>query len=215
MVGVAEHPREIVVDRTDRPVDVEFDDRLRLADGGELAFVVRGAQLLFGDVGGVFDHLDEFAVRIRDRIVGSLHPDFPSILAHAPVLAAVEFTTCQLVPQRAILGAAARSGIDQHAVVLSANLVERVTHHVEEIFVGVEDSAVHAELGHRLRLADRRNLASIVRVALIAFAQRALHRVERAQQLAGFVFAGHVDLIVELPVLDGPGHRHGIAAAAG
>ena len=57
-IGVAEHLREIVVDRADGPVDVEFDDRLRLADGGELAFVVRGAQLLLGDVGGVFDHLE-------------------------------------------------------------------------------------------------------------------------------------------------------------
>ncbi len=57
-IGVAEHLREIVVDRADGPVDIEFDDRLGLADGGELSFVIRRAQLLLGDVGGVFDHFD-------------------------------------------------------------------------------------------------------------------------------------------------------------
>ena len=88
-------------------------------------------------------------------------------------------------------------------MVLPADLVERVAHHVEEIFVGAEDAAVHAELGHGLRLADGRDLAAIVRVALVALAQSGLHGVERAQQLAGFIFAAHVDLVVELAVLDG------------
>ena len=57
-IGVAEHLREIVVDRADGPVDIEFDDGLGLADGRELSFVIRRSQLLLGDVGGVFDHLD-------------------------------------------------------------------------------------------------------------------------------------------------------------
>ena len=57
-IGVAEHRREIVVDRADGPVDIELDDGLGLADGGELALVVRRAQLLLGDVGGVFDHFE-------------------------------------------------------------------------------------------------------------------------------------------------------------
>jgi hypothetical protein len=80
-----------------------------------------------------------------------------------------------------LLWTLARGGIHQHAVMLAADLLERVAHHVEEILIGAEDSAVHAELGHGLRLADRRNLASIIRVALFALAQRNLHGVERAQ----------------------------------
>ena len=104
-------------------------------------------------------------------------------------MAALEFTARHLVPQRAVLGALARGGIDQHAVMLAADLLERIAHHVEEILVGAEDSTVQAELGHGLRLADRQNLATIIRVALFALAQSVLHRIERAQKLGGFVIA--------------------------
>ena len=81
---------------------------------------------------------------------------------------------------------------------LAAHFLERVAHDVEEIVVGIEDPAVHAELGHRLRFSDGSDLPPVVRVAFVALTQCALHGVERAQQLAGFIFAGYFDLVVEL-----------------
>ena len=44
------------------------------------------------------------------------------------------------------------------------DLLGRVTHHFQEIVVGLKDGAVHLELDHGLRLADRFHLAGIVGV---------------------------------------------------
>ncbi len=45
---------------------------------------------------------------------------------------------------------------------LALDFVERVAQRAEEVVVGGDDRAVHLELDHRLRLADRRDLAGVV-----------------------------------------------------
>ena len=46
-------------------------------------------------------------------------------------------------------------------MVLALDLVERIAHRAEEILVGGDDRAVHVELDHGLRPADRRDLAGV------------------------------------------------------
>ena len=66
------------------------------------------------------------------------------------------------VPELAIGRRVALGRIDEHAVMLALDFVQRVAERVEEVLVGGADRAVHVELDHRLRLADRRDLAVVV-----------------------------------------------------
>ena len=97
--------QEIVVGVEDLAVERELDDRLRLVDRRELAFEIRVAQLLLGDVGCELDDLERLAAAVEDRIVAGLNPDFLAALADPLVLAGVELAAAELVPELLILGA--------------------------------------------------------------------------------------------------------------
>ena len=88
---VAERREEIVVGGDDRAVQVEFDDGLGLADGGDLALVIGVLQLGGGDVRGELDDFERLAVEVEDGVVGGLNPDFLAALADALVFRRLEF----------------------------------------------------------------------------------------------------------------------------
>ena len=62
-------------------------------------------------------------------------------------------------PRTRVGGAVALRRRHEHAVVLAPDLVQRVAQGREEVAVRGDDGAVHVELDHRLRLADRLDLA--------------------------------------------------------
>src|SRR6202140_3659743 len=78
--GIAQSFQEVVVGGEDGSVHAEFDDRLRLADGRNLALEVGLHQLLLGYVPEIVDDLVRSAVGIQDGIVGVLDPDLSSLL---------------------------------------------------------------------------------------------------------------------------------------
>ena len=55
---VADRGEEILIGGEDGAVEIEFDDRLRTADGGNLAGILHVADFLLRDVGGEFDDFD-------------------------------------------------------------------------------------------------------------------------------------------------------------
>jgi hypothetical protein len=107
-----------------RAVEIEFDDGLCLADGGQLAFEVGVAELLLGDVGGVLDNLDHAAASVGDRVVRSLDPDFPIVLAKPLVLPRVVLATRSFCQKERYSGLAACRRLDEHAVMLARDLVQ-------------------------------------------------------------------------------------------
>src|ERR1700676_760311 len=117
--GIAQSFQEVVVGGEDGSVHAEFDDRLRLADGRNLALEVGLDQLLLGDVGGVLYDLERLAVEVEDRVVRSLDPNFPAALADAFVFGRVVFAAVQLGPEFFVGGALFVSLIHEKAVVLA------------------------------------------------------------------------------------------------
>ena len=82
--------------------------------------------------------------------------------------AGLELAAVELGPEIAIGRALALGRLDEHAVMLALDLVERVAERVQEILVGGDDGAVEVELDHGLRLAEC--AASLCRRALWIFA---------------------------------------------
>ncbi len=166
---VAHRTEEVLVGGDDGAVHVELDHRLRTVDRGDLAGVFHAVDLLRGDVGGELDDADRLAVLVHDRVVGGLDPDLAAALGDTLVLCGLVLAAIEARPERAIIVAVARGRVDEHAVVLAPDLVERVAHRVQEILVGGDDGAVELELDHRLRLADRCGLRQrILDVGLVA-----------------------------------------------
>ena len=113
----------------------------------------------FGGVGGVFHDLERLAVGGRGsgcRRPGSRLPSRPS---DPLVFAGLVFAAVEPCPELAISGALAFGRVDEHAVMLAADLRKRIADRVQEIGVRRDDRAIQVELDHRLRLADRRDLA--------------------------------------------------------
>jgi hypothetical protein len=102
------------------------------------------------DVARVLNDFERFSIQIEDGVVGSLNPDFPSAFTDAFVFAGLVFAAVKLCPKVAIFGTVAIIFFDEDAVVFALDVVEHVAHGAQEIFVGVDDGAVHAELDHGL-----------------------------------------------------------------
>ncbi len=132
---VTERRQEVIVRGQDLPIHSEFDDGLRLADRRELAFKIDGGQLLLRDVGGILYHLERFTALVEDRIIAGLQPNLAAALADPLVLARVIFPTAKLVPEQPIVRAGPENGIDEHAVVLTANFLQSITESGKKIFV--------------------------------------------------------------------------------
>src|SRR6201999_453419 len=111
------------------------------------------------DVGGVFDYLEGLAVEVEYWIVRSLDPDLLSSLADTLVLPGLVFAAIQLCPEFRIGTARTIGGIDEHAVVPTLDLAERVTDHIQKIRVGRDDRSVHVKFDDGLGFSDRRDLA--------------------------------------------------------
>src|SRR6202012_4530813 len=123
-----------------------------------LAGVFHALDFLRGDVGGELDHLERLALAVEDRVVGSLDPDFPAALADPLVLRGLELTAVKLGPEFAVGAAVACRRLDEHAVMLALDFLQRVTERGEKIRIGRDDRSVEVELDHRLRFADGRRL---------------------------------------------------------
>ncbi len=119
-----------------------------------------GVLLLAGsDVGGEFDDLHGLAVGVEDRVVGGFDPHRLAAFAQPLELGRLETSLAQTLPEGGVVDTAAKGRLDEDAMMRADDLVETVTHHREEILVGVEDDAVEIEFDHRLRARDRVDLA--------------------------------------------------------
>jgi hypothetical protein len=121
------------------------------------------------------------------------------------------FAAFQLLPERAVGGSAGHGTLDELAVMLAHHFLARVTHGAREVVVDVEHLAIEVELDDGLGAVDGGDLAAIIRVLLVTRAQRALHVVQRREQLAGLVPRTGLDDVVQPALLDGVGHVHGLA----
>src|SRR6202007_1161430 len=83
-----------------------------------------------------------------------LDPDFPAALADPLVLRGLELTAVKLGPEFAVGAAVACRRLDEHAVMLALDFLQRITECGEKIRVGRDDRSVEVELDHRLRFAD-------------------------------------------------------------
>ena len=181
---------------------------------GLLGAVTRGAQLLLheparGQVGGQFDHLERLAVEIEDRVVGRLDPHLAPILGQAPVFALAEVAPPQVAPEAAVGLALDVRGVAEQRVMLAEHLVQAIAEQVEEVFVGRQHIALQIELDHGHGLADGRDLAFVLGIALLGFGLVEQHAVDPARH-ALFVEYGTAalpdpvlaPLAIEQPVLD-------------
>ncbi len=126
-------------------------------------FTSAACMLLRGDVGGVFYHLERLAARIEDGVVACLQPKLAAAFGNALVLPAVIIAAAELFPEQAVFGTLAEDRVHEHAVMLTAHLLQRVAGAVQEVCVRRHDAAVQREGDHRLRLADRRKLTVEIR----------------------------------------------------
>src|SRR5262249_26658250 len=90
--------------------------------------------------------------------VGGVDPDFLAVLAEALVLRGLELAAIEAGPEVAIARALALGRADENAVMLALDLRERIAAHLEQILIGVENSAVEAEFDHGLRTIKRLDL---------------------------------------------------------
>ena len=152
---VAECLQEVFIGGDDGAVHLERNDRLRPADRRDLAGVLHALDLARGDVGRKFHHLDRLAVAVEHRVVGRLDPDLLAPLADPLVFGGLVIPAPERSPEVAIRRAVALRRIDEHPVMLALDFAERIAEGFEEIVVGGDDGAVHAELDHGLRPAER------------------------------------------------------------
>ncbi len=148
-LGGAAHGLGLLGDRFDRALDIGFEG---LGQLGVLLLAMR-------QVGGELHHLVGPAVGIEDRIVGGLDPDRLAALAETMELPGLEVSVMQAGPEFPIFRAVPIGGIDEHRMMTADHLVETIARHREEILIGGEDDPVEVELDHRLRTADRVDLA--------------------------------------------------------
>ena len=108
---------------------------------------------------GEFDHLGGLAGGIENGIVGSLDPHFPSAFADTLEFTRHILAAIQLRPELPVVGTLAVGFFDEHAVVLTLNLIQRVAQRLQEVVVRLGNRAIHLELDDSLRLADGGDLA--------------------------------------------------------
>ena len=159
---VAQRGQKILVRLKHAPVKAELDHRLRLADRRHLALVIRRRQLLLGDIGGVFHHLDGLAVLVEHRVVAGLDPDLTPAFADPLVLPRFELAPPEPVPERAIVKTLPLHGIDEHRMMLTADLVQRVAHQGQKIRIRAENPAIKPKLDHSLRAIDGRQPCLVI-----------------------------------------------------
>src|ERR1700739_3454915 len=109
-----------------------------------------------------FTTLKGLPLRSRDRIVGGLDPHFPPALADPLVFGRIVFAAVQLSPELLVRWTLFVGFIDEHAVMFALDLIQGIAEGIQKILVGGDDSSIHMELDHGLRLADRGGLPGLV-----------------------------------------------------
>ncbi len=110
---------------------------------------------------------------VEDRVVRRLHPERFAVLALALVLRRLSQTGAQVRPELVIGRRVALIGIQEHAVMLAANLLEPIAGCLQELLVRVEHAPVE------IKMDDRRGTPNRVHVpAQIAHAED--ERTQRA-----------------------------------
>ena len=137
---------------------------MRLIDGGQLAFKIRSAQLLFSDVSRILYDLEGLAAGVENRIVARLDPNFATTLRNALILTGVILSTAKLIPEGAIFSARPIGRFTEHGMVLTLQLLHGIAECTEEVTIGVQNFAISGELNHRLRLIDGGQLAFVISV---------------------------------------------------
>src|SRR5690606_27747667 len=105
--------------------------------------------------------LEGFAVAVEDGVVGGLDPKLAAVPAAAQVAAGVELAAPELLPEGAVLGALPVPGVDEHRMMLAAQLLEGVAECAAEVLVGREDPALEVELDDGLRAVQRLEHAGV------------------------------------------------------
>ena len=134
--------------------------RIALVDG---AFLDRCS-----DVRGELHDFEHLPVKVEDRVVAGLNPNFPAALADALVFRRLELAFTKVAPELPVLGAGLVGGFDKEAVMLAFDLSQRVAERREKVLVGSDDGAVEVELDHCLNLADGLELTGGIGVPELA-----------------------------------------------
>lgn len=150
--------QEVGIGREDAAIHAELDHRLRFFDGGQLPRRLGRLLLLRRDVGRELDHFVRPPVLVKHRVVGGLDPYLAPPLAEAPVLPCIEFTAAQSRPEVAVSGTARVLGIDEQGVMPALDLIQAISHCLQEVVIGLQDGAVEGELDDRLHPMQCSNL---------------------------------------------------------
>ncbi|MNT76544.1 hypothetical protein D3C72_2155650 [compost metagenome] len=111
--------------------------------------------LLVGNVGGVLDHFHRPAALVENGVVRRLKPDVPAVAADTAITARVIGALAEFLPEGQIFGGFSFIGVDEHAVVLPQDLVQGITHGIQEILIGHQDMAFQIEFDNGLGFMDR------------------------------------------------------------
>ena len=132
--AVAHRGAEVVVRGKTDAFAGELDDGLGTVDLIGLALLVLATDDLVGDVGGELDDLHRPSLAVDDGVVACLDPDDATALADTLVLVGKVLAGVELTPEGSILGTNAVGIVDEQTVMLSFDLVERVTDGVQGSF---------------------------------------------------------------------------------
>ena len=131
-----------------------MDDAGRTIDRGEFAEVARTLLLLLGYVERKLNDLIRFAVGIQDRAVRRLQPNLATAFGDACELPGQMPSSLEVEPKLDVLGALRVRRVNERAVVLAPDLIERISHDAQKVFIRAPDRTVDAEFDNRVRLVD-------------------------------------------------------------
>ncbi len=112
-----------------------------------------------GNVAGELDDFVEFAVDIKNRVIGCFQPDDPAMFADTFELVADELAVVQLAPELGIFLTVDQCRLAEGSVVFTLDLGQRITHDVQEVVVGGYHIAVGFEFADSHRPVDSGELA--------------------------------------------------------
>ncbi len=159
---VAHDGQEIGIGRTDPAIQIEFDDRLGLADGRELTLTVGLLEHLLRHVHRVLDDLVGSAPAAEDGKVGRLNPHRLAILGLALVERGLGLTAAQPLPERTVFGGIAQGLVDEMPVMHATQICARIAGGLGEVVVGSQYVAIEIELDDGQQAADRVDVAAQV-----------------------------------------------------
>ena len=147
---VSKSLQEVVIGSQDSTFQIELDRRLGLADCSQLTLIIGILQFSGRGFDSVLHNLERLAVAVDDGVVRSLNPNFSSALRDAFVFAGIVLAFVQIGPELSIFRAGNFGGRQKQAVMFSADFVQCVPECFQEVFVGMDDCAIHLKLDNSL-----------------------------------------------------------------